>query len=182
MKKLLVMMCAFAVALMAPVSAFGKSERAQARAEAKQNCKQLRAEAGKRNFRSMFGKNAYGKCVRQERRENLREARVAQRQARQNAAHECKAERAEDRDAFRDTYGSNRSGKNAFGKCVSQKAQENEEQLDAENGEEDENQVNAARLCRAEKREDADAFRETTARTATSGTRSASASRRQRAS
>jgi hypothetical protein len=38
-----------------------------------------------------------------------------------NAAQECKAERAADLEAFRAEYGTNRNGRNAFGKCVSGK-------------------------------------------------------------
>ena len=41
-----------------------------------------------------------------------------------NAAKECRAERAADSMLFADTYGSNANGKNAFGKCVSQKARD----------------------------------------------------------
>jgi hypothetical protein len=38
-----------------------------------------------------------------------------------NAARECAAERATDRAAFKEEYGTNKNGKNAFGKCVSRK-------------------------------------------------------------
>ena len=41
-----------------------------------------------------------------------------------NAAKECKAERKEDPDAFKEKYGTNKNGKNAFGKCVSSKRSE----------------------------------------------------------
>ena len=42
--------------------------------------------------------------------------------AKVNAAKECKAERAEiGGEAFREKYGSNKNGKNAFGKCVASK-------------------------------------------------------------
>ena len=42
-----------------------------------------------------------------------------------NAAKECRAERGDTdatREAFREQYGTNKNGKNAFGKCVSQTA------------------------------------------------------------
>jgi PKD domain len=39
-----------------------------------------------------------------------------------NAAKECKAEREDDPDAFKEKYGTNKNGKNAFGKCVSSKS------------------------------------------------------------
>ncbi len=38
-----------------------------------------------------------------------------------NAAQECRAERDADEALFAETYGSNKNGKNAFGKCVSGK-------------------------------------------------------------
>jgi hypothetical protein len=55
---------------------------------------------------------AFVRCVRQKYRE-LREEFA-------NAAEECKAERAEDRVAFRQKYGTNRNRRNALGKCVSE--------------------------------------------------------------
>jgi hypothetical protein len=47
--------------------------------------------------------------------------------AERNAAQECREERgdtAASREAFRNKYGTNGNKKNAFGKCVSQKARE----------------------------------------------------------
>ena len=38
-----------------------------------------------------------------------------------NAAEECRSERESDPTAFQAAYGSNKNGKNAFGKCVSSK-------------------------------------------------------------
>ena len=52
-------------------------------------------------------------------------------QDRQNAAEECRTERgttAASREAFRVKYGTNKNGRNAFGKCVSQTVQEQEEE------------------------------------------------------
>jgi hypothetical protein len=62
------------------------------------------------------GSRAFARCVRQK----LKEALAALRESFENAAKECKAERAEDRDAFREKYGTNRNRRNALGKCVSQ--------------------------------------------------------------
>jgi hypothetical protein len=56
--------------------------------------------------------SAFVRCVRQKYGE-LRETFS-------NAAEECKAERAEDRVAFRAKYGTNRNRRNALGKCVSE--------------------------------------------------------------
>jgi hypothetical protein len=136
----------------------GASERAQARQDAKQTCKELRASSGKANFRAMYGSNGYGRCVNKETRENVAEAQQAEETAHKNAAKQCKAERddenfaaSHDGKTFAEFYGTNRSGKNAYGKCVSQNARENEQEQDEENAEEDENQVNAAKQCKAEK-------------------------------
>jgi hypothetical protein len=45
----------------------------------------------------------------------------------ENAAHACKGEREADADAFAETYGANKNGKNAFGKCVSAEAKQDDE-------------------------------------------------------
>src|SRR3712207_8914613 len=45
-----------------------------------------------------------------------------------NAAQECRAERQADPSAFAEKYGTNRNKRNAFGKCVSSKAQEADEE------------------------------------------------------
>jgi len=71
--------------------------------------------------------------------------------AAKNAAHECKAERAADATAFAEKYGTNKNKKNAYGKCVSGKAEEATE-------EETEARVNAAKTCKKAKADDADAF------------------------
>jgi hypothetical protein len=66
-----------------------------------------------------------------------------------NAAKECKAERGDTdatREAFAAKYGKNKNGKNAFGKCVSARAQE-------EKAERKEAKANASRDCREERKE-----------------------------
>jgi hypothetical protein len=101
-----------------------KDELKQDVRNAAQECKAERAEDrdafGDKYGSNKNGKNAYGKCVsskvKAEMRENVETFK--------NAAKECKAERAEDRDAFRDKYGSNKNGKNALGKCVSSKVKD----------------------------------------------------------
>jgi hypothetical protein len=42
-----------------------------------------------------------------------------------NAAKQCRTERANDPDAFREHYGTNKNKRNAFGKCVSKAVREN---------------------------------------------------------
>ena len=63
-----------------------------------------------------------------------------------NGAKECKAERAADPAAFTKKYGTNKNGKNAYGKCVSTKARHATEQ-------ETQARVNAAKTCRKLKAE-----------------------------
>ena len=73
---------------------------------------------------------------------------------RTNAAKECKAERggtAATREAFRLKYGTNKNGKNAFGKCVSRRSKAEETQREAAAS-------NAAKLCKAERTADPVAF------------------------
>ena len=63
-----------------------------------------------------------------------------------NAAKACKAERAADPAAFTTKYGTNKNGKNAYGKCVSATARGvTEQQTEA--------RVNAAKTCKALKAE-----------------------------
>jgi hypothetical protein len=77
----------------------------------------------------------FGKCVSTRARDEARERRAgdkradaadrAEATARKRAAEQCDAERgttAATRKAFEEKYGTNRNGKNAFGKCVSRTA------------------------------------------------------------
>jgi hypothetical protein len=71
-----------------------------------------------------------------------------------NAAKECKAERgttAATREAFRVKYGTNKNGKNAFGKCVSRRSKADEAQREAA-------AANAAKQCKVERTADPAAF------------------------
>ncbi len=118
-------------------------------------CKALRDAAGRDNFRSLFGggKNAFGKCVSKNAKKDQKQDQVAH----DNAAKQCKAEQAQDPAAFKQKYGTNKNGSNAYGKCVSQKAKQIKQQLDQQ---ETQNATNAAQECRAEKNKDPDAFKQ----------------------
>ncbi len=107
-------------------------------------CNAERAQLGKQIFRATYGRPAMVKCMRATRDEAQEAVR--------NAAQACRAERAADPEAFRTTYGSNENGRNAFGRCVSQKAR-------AEMRPEIRATVNAAKACKAERAADAEAFR-----------------------
>jgi hypothetical protein len=70
-------------------------------------------------------RNAYGKCV----SGKVQSTEAQQEQNLQNAAQQCRAERSDpsfaaghDGKSFTDFYGTNKNKRNAFGKCVSQKA------------------------------------------------------------
>jgi hypothetical protein len=68
------------------------------------------------------GANAHGKCVSQKARSETKKAVREQVEADVDAAKACKQERAADREAFADKYGTNANKRNAFAKCVSKTA------------------------------------------------------------
>jgi len=95
--------------------------------------------------------NAFGKCV--------AKAAAAQSQNEQGAAQTCKTEQADTNFAanhggksFDQFYGSGPNAKNAFGKCVSGKAE-------AASDTQERSTVNAAKTCWAEQTQDAAAFK-----------------------
>jgi hypothetical protein len=122
-----------------------------------QFCKAELARLGEANFRSLYapggsGANAMGKCV-------SKHARAAAAN-RTNAAKACKAEMAMPEAQFRAThgdksfaefYGKNRNDRNAYGKCVSSKAQTAGAQQEA-------TLMKAAKACKAERAADRAAF------------------------
>jgi hypothetical protein len=112
-------------------------------------CRAQLKKMGPTDFRSLWGtnkngKNAFGNCVAltaQQNQDNV-----------QSAEEQCRAERAKDLAAFTKKWGTNANGKNAFGKCVSQtaKSMAQEQQQDT---------LNAAQQCKAERAKDPAAFR-----------------------
>jgi hypothetical protein len=167
-KKLLTTVCIAATALAAPAAATAKQHPKPTKAEkqdAKQYCQQLRKSAGKKNFREMFGTgknhvNAMRNCKRSQSKELARDDAKAAKQAKTNAAKQCKAERQADPQGFKDQYGTGKNGRNAFGKCVSQHAKQNRREAKAEENQEQQTEINAAQQCRAERKESGDdAFR-----------------------
>ncbi|MDQ3720191.1 MAG: hypothetical protein M3350_05330 [Actinomycetota bacterium] len=108
-------------------------ERRAAKRSASTDCKAERKEIGQGAFADKYGtnknkRNAFGKCVSKKAKAAKREMDAedrADRVARRNAAKACAAERGTtdmSRLAFANKYGSGPNKKNAFGKCVSQKA------------------------------------------------------------
>jgi hypothetical protein len=158
MKRILTIVCA-AAALAAPAAADAAAHgNGQAHQDAVKTCKALRKAAGKANFASIYGKKGLGRCIKQETKENKAEAKQGTETAQQNAAKQCKAERDADPQAFQQTYGKNKNGKNAFGKCVSQHARANEQQEEQKAQQADDDQVSAASECRDERKADPEAF------------------------
>jgi hypothetical protein len=118
---------------------------------ANQACHAQKQELGNKAFKGLYGKHAMRTCKRQETGTVEDEA--------QNAAQECKAEQADPNFAtehggatFDEFYGTNTpnengvngSNQNAFGKCVSGKVR-------AALAEEQEDLLNAAKECKAER-------------------------------
>jgi hypothetical protein len=120
-------------------------------------CKSELASLGAANFKSLYapggsGANAMGKCVSKHTR-----AAAANRT---NAAKACKAEQAlPDADfraahggkSFGEFYGKNENDRNAYGKCVSAKAQAADAALEAAT-------MKAAKACKAERTANLAAF------------------------
>ncbi len=156
MKKITVISSlALALVLPASVVAAPQPDRADKHA-AKAECKSLRGTttATQEAFRTLY--RNLGACVSSKAREEAREEQSAHK----NAAKECKAEREADPTAFRE-YGTGPQGRNAFGKCVSQKAKEREAEADQQDQQEATAWKNAAKECAAEREGGAEAFRTT---------------------
>ena len=149
MKRLTMTLCA-AAALAVPVSASAQETTPTPKEAAKAACKAERAAVGKATWKATWRSNGLGRCINN--RAKTEDANA------DNAAKQCKAERDDanfaaghDGKTFEQFYGTNKNGKNAYGKCVSGKAKDaSEAQTEA--------RVNAAKTCKAAKKADADAF------------------------
>ena len=117
-------------------------EEQSAHKNASQECREERSTDAAA-FMDKYGTNgnkhnAFGKCVSQKAKAKEKAADVEDQQEAtefKNAAKECDAERGdtdETRLAFNEKYGTNANKKNAFGKCVSQKAREQHDEGDTE--------------------------------------------------
>jgi hypothetical protein len=110
------------------VSQTAKKTAAEDDAQAKQARSQAVEEC--RAVKTPGSKNAFGKCVSEKakaERAEQDEEDSEEAEDRKDAAEECDAERGETqetRKAFEEKYGTNGNKRNAFGKCVSQKARE----------------------------------------------------------
>jgi len=153
----LLMIAGAVVLLAAPGPAAAAKPGTADKREAQRECRAERGttDATREAFDAKYG--SFGKCV----TKKAQEAKGERKQAQANAARECRAEREDDAEAFRETYGTNAGGNNAFGKCVSEKAKAKRAAQDAADAEQAEEVKRAATECDAERDDDANAFRET---------------------
>jgi hypothetical protein len=132
-----------ALVFLIPTGAIAKPDKSEV-AAAKADC---RAERGA--SRALFKANydGFADCV----GKTAKEEEAENEQAAQNAAKDCKAERDLNAEAFKTEYGTNKNGKNAFGKCVSSKASEKKAAMDAADAQEIAEIKDAAKECKAER-------------------------------
>lgn len=126
--------------------------------EAQRECKAERGttDASREAFRLKYGSLGLRHCIKVRAREAASERATAVR----NAVQQCKAERAQDPQAFLEKYGTNRNRRNALGKCVSAKVRALLKEQDAQDREEIQAERNAAQQCAAERAQDPQAFSE----------------------
>jgi hypothetical protein len=103
-----------------------ENNAAEAHTNASQQCRTEQA-ADPAAFDTKYGTNgnchnAFGKCVSQTARALTTESTNQDVAADVKAAKACRTERTADPAAFKTKYGTNHNGRNAFGRCVSQKA------------------------------------------------------------
>jgi hypothetical protein len=148
-----------------PATAFGHPPSNADKQNAAKECKSERGttDATKEAFAVKYGtngnkKNAFGKCVSRRARDEQAERHAAKR----NASRDCREERKADADAFRLKYGTPKSHyKNAFGKCVSQKAKKKKAAADKRDRAEIKREHNAAKACAEERSQGEAAFEQT---------------------
>jgi hypothetical protein len=158
-------MAALGTALaLAVVPATALAGGSSAHSTAEKQCRQERTMMGKTVFAQTYGtnkdgKNAFGKCVSHRTRQNSSDQNTAH----SNAAKQCKAQQSDSNFAaghngqtFAQFYGTNKNGKNAFGKCVSTLAKQKTHQMETGQTQAEEN---AARQCRLERSPDPSAFK-----------------------
>lgn len=126
---------------------------------AEKQCRAMRSSMGTTAFDMLYGtnkngRNAFGKCVSKQERQDSAD----QTSAHNSAEQSCRSERSTDAAAFEQKYGTNKNGRNAFGKCVSsqeraQASSTESKQVQAED--------NAAKSCRADETSDPSTFAQT---------------------
>jgi hypothetical protein len=123
-KRLLIIVGTLAVLTVPASTAAAHPSKADKR-EAQKECRAERGttDATREAFKAKY--RNFGACVSQK----AKAAKAKRKQAKKSAARECREERgetAESRAAFREAYGTNANKSNAFGKCVSGKAKDDD--------------------------------------------------------
>jgi hypothetical protein len=145
-----------AAVLVVPATAVAKPDASDKRAAIAQ-CKAERgkSKATRRAFKAKY--HSFSRCIHQ----NAVEEHAEMKAALKNAAKECKAERADadfpashDGKTFQELYGTGKNGRNAYGKCVSQKARAFKKQEDAADKQDVAAFKNAAKECQSEASDD----------------------------
>jgi hypothetical protein len=112
--------CLGIVAVGAPAATAGDGHSGNGgRSAAAKECAKMK-KADKAAFKATYGKHAMRNCIKGEPVETT-ETTPAEFK---NAAKECRAEREADSEGFQETYGTNANKRNAFGKCVSSKVRD----------------------------------------------------------
>jgi hypothetical protein len=135
------------VALALPATAAAAPKEPTPEDLARAACKTEKHQMGTQLFKKTYGAKSTSKAM----KACIAKAEVAAQQEAKNAAQACKAERDLNEEAFAEKYGTNKNGKNAFGKCVSGMASQKTQ-------DEAEDRANAAHTCKALKRDDPDEF------------------------
>jgi hypothetical protein len=158
----MIMLLGVTGALTAPVAARADTPTQSDRQQAENECRFERGktDATREAFRVKYGTsahdaNAFGKCV----SATAKQQRAERTEAEANAPQACRAERGttpESKAAFQQKYGTNKNGKNAFGKCVSAQAKALEQQADAREAQDATARKSAAQQCDAERGTTAD--------------------------
>ncbi len=151
MRRLFIITGALVMLAVPATTAVAKPSNADKR-EGQRECRDERGttDATREAFKAKY--RNFGDCV----SHKAREAKAERKEAKTNAARECREERGdtdESREAFRAKYGTNANGRNAFGKCVSQKAKAKRAEQDEKDAEEADDRKNAAQECDAERGE-----------------------------
>ena len=144
-----------ALVLLVPTGAIAKPDKSEvAAAKAQCTTERGKSKATRAAFRAKY--DGFADCVGKKAAEEEAENEEAQK----NAAQECKAEHAADAQGFKETYGDNKNGKNAFGKCVSGKSSEEKAAMDAADAQVVAETKKAAKQCAVERAADEAAFKE----------------------
>lgn len=135
------------------------ASNASNRSTAEKQCRTERTSMGTAAFEALYGtnqnhRNAFGKCVSKHESQDSTD----QASAHNTAEQSCRSERASDPSAFQQKYGTNKNGRNAFGKCVSSHAKALASSLEKQQVQA---QDNAAKTCRSMQTSDASTFAQT---------------------